>query len=408
MASVRIGTVSGLLKGVRILDVTTVLAGPFAAYQLTLLGADVIKVEVPGAGDLARDMGDDEYLKSELMGAAFLAQNTGKRSVAIDLKSERGRDIFTRLLKTSDVVLENMRPGVLARLGFSWEHMHELNPQLIYCAVSGFGQTGPLAGRAAYDQIIQGLAGMADVTGYPDQGPLRVGFPICDSLGGYAAAMAVSAALVRRARESVGSYLDISMLETALTAMGWVVSEQLITGQDARRHGNDNAASSPSGTFRTRKGLLNIAANTQTQFESLCEVCGRLDLVDDVRFRTRTERKRYRQELTAELESALVQRDAPEWEQLLATVSVPAGQVLTLEQALAQDQIRERGLVQEIDVDLPNRKSVSVLGSAVHVDGEALVHSRRSPRLGEHTESILVELGFTEAELEELRTENVI
>lgn len=399
---------SELLTGVRVLDITTVLAGPFAAYQLSLLGADVIKIEVPGVGDLARELGDDEYLKSEAMGAAFLAQNAGKRSLAVDLKSERGREIFTRLLMTSDVVLENMRPGVLTRLGFSWEHMHALNPQLIYCAVSGFGQTGPLAGRAAYDQIIQGLAGMADVTGHPDQEPLRIGFPVCDTLGGYAAAMAISAALVRRSRESVGSYLDISMLETALTAMGWVVSEELITGQQAGRHGNDNAASSPSGTFRTREGLLNIAANTQAQFESLCKVCEREDLLEDPRFRTRSERKLRRQELTEELESALAKRDALEWEEILASVSVPAGRVLTLQQALAQDQIRERGLVYDLDIDLPQRQTVSVLGSAVHVDGEALHNSLRPPRLGEHAVEILKGLGYTETEIEEFREQDVI
>ena len=399
---------SELLTGIRILDITTVLAGPFAAYQLGLLGADVIKIEVPGVGDLARDLGDDEYLKSEAMGAAFLAQNAGKRSLAVDLKSERGREIFTRLLMKSDVVLENMRPGVLARLGFSWEHMHELNPQLIYCAVSGFGQTGPLAGRAAYDQIIQGLAGMADVTGHPDQEPLRIGFPVCDTLGGYAAAMAISAALVRRSRESVGSYLDISMLETALTAMGWVVSEELITGQQAGRHGNNNAASSPSGTFRTREGLLNIAANTQAQFEALCKVCEREDLLEDPRFRTRSERKLYRQELTDELESALARRDALEWEETLASVSVPAGRVLTLQQALAQDQIRERELIYELDIDLPHRQTVSLLGSAVRVDGVALHHSLRPPRLSEHSALILNELGYTEIEIEEFRDQNII
>ena len=398
----------GLLEGVRVLDVTTVLAGPFAAYQLGLLGADVVKVEIPGAGDLARDMGDDEYLKSHSMGAAFVAQNSGKRSVTIDLKSAGGREVFARLVDHADVLVENMRPGVLDRLGFSWTVLHERNPALIYCAVSGFGQTGPLADRAAYDQIIQGLAGMAAITGEPDGGPLRVGFPICDTLGGYAAAMAISAALVRRGRDGVGTFLDVSMLETAVTAMGWAVSEQLITGKDARRHGNHNAASSPSGTFRTGDGLLNIAANTQVQFESVCRVVGRLDLVDDPRFATRMDRKRNRAALTVELESALAAKGSTEWEAELATVSVPAGLVLSLADALDQEQIRTRELIHEVELGLADRATVSVVGSGVHVDGVSLVPRSGPPTLGHDTEAVLYEIGFSADEIERLRDERAI
>ena len=398
----------GLLDGVRVLDVTTVLAGPFAAYQLSLLGADVVKVEVPGTGDLARDMGDDEYLKSEAMGAAFIAQNSGKRSITVDLKQEGGRAVFTRLVESSDVLLENMRPGVLERLGFSWTTLHERNPRLIYCAVSGFGQTGPLAGRAAYDQIIQGLAGMADITGEPDGGPLRVGFPICDTLGGYAAAMAISAALVRRSRDGIGSFLDVSMLETAITAMGWAVSEQLITGKEARRHGNHNAASSPSGTFRTGDGLLNIAANTQVQFESVCKVVGRTDLLSDPRFTTRLDRKRNRAALTAELESALASRGSRQWEAEFANVSVPAGLVLSLADVLNQEQIRTRALIHEVELGLTDRPTVSVVGSGIHVDGMSLAPSSGPPALGQDTEAVLHAIGFTADEIEELRDERAI
>lgn len=404
----RIDTVSGLLAGVRVLDVTTVLAGPFAAYQLSLFGADVVKVEIPATGDLAREMGEDAELVSLSMGASFIAQNAGKRSVTVDLKSDGGREVFARLVENSDVLLENMRPGVLARLGFSWETLSKLNPQLVYCAVSGFGQTGPLANRPAYDQIIQGLSGMCDVTGWPSDDPLRVGFPICDTLGGYVAAMAICAGLVRRSREGVGSALDVSMLESGITSMGWVTSEHLISGRTATRHGNHNAASSPSGTFRTGDGLLNIAANTQRQFESVCEVIGRADLISDERFLSRELRKRHRSLLTVELEVALGERAALEWEELLTEVSVPVGRVLSLGDAIGQEQIAARSFVHEVEVGLPGREYVSVLGSGVHVNGEALAPSLPPPRLGEHTDEILKELGFDVEEIVALREARAI
>jgi len=400
--------VTELLRGVRVLDLTTVLAGPFAAYQLSLMGAEIIKIEMPDSGDLARELGDDEDLKGEGMGASFLAQNAGKRSITVNLKSDDGARVFERLLQTSDVLLENMRPGVLDRLGFSWERIHEINPELIYCAVTGFGQNGPLAGRTAYDQIIQGLAGMASVTGFPSDAPLRVGFPICDTLGGFAASTAICAALAKRSTDRTGCFLDVSMLETALTAMGWVVSEQLIAGHAAGRHGNDNAASSPSGTFQTGDGPINIATNTQRQFESLCRVCGRSDLVTDPRFLTREDRKRNRNALNSELDTALSERSATEWEKLLAEVSVPAGRILTLDEALNQEQIKVRQLVHDVRVDLPGRSVVKVLGSGVHVDGEALSPTSPPPRLGEHTLTILAELGYSSEEIEGLHARNAI
>lgn len=399
---------AGLLAGVRVLDLTTVLAGPFAGYQLGLLGADVIKIENPRGGDLARDMGEDRDLAGAGLGAPFLAQNADKRSVTLDLKNEDGRRVFTRLLAWADVLVENMRPGALSRLGYSPEAIAEINPRLVYCAVSGFGATGPLAGRAAYDQIIQGLAGMADITGRPEDGPLRVGFPVCDTLGGYVAALAVCAALVRREREGVGAYLDVSMLESALTAMGWATSEHLISGRPGSRHGNDNAASSPSGSFRASDRLLNIAANTQRQFESLCLACGRPDLLDDPRFVTRELRKRHRAELTVELEVTLKTRTAHEWEEVLAERDVPAAPVLTLEEALSQEQVADRGLVHSTPLDAPGRTSASVFGSAIHVDGRPLGPAGPAPRLGEHTDAVLAEAGFSDEEISLLRASGAL
>lgn len=400
---------SKLLAGIRVLDLTTVLAGPFAAYQLSLFGAEVLKIEMPVTGDLSREIGDNERLRKMQMGASFLAQNAGKKSVTVNLKTSGGREVLSRLAADADVLLENMRPGVLTRLGFPWSYLRELNPRLVYCALSGFGQTGPLAGRPAYDQIVQGLAGMSDVTGSPAGGPLRVGFPICDTVGGLAAAMAVCAALARRAADGQGCSLDVSMLETALTSMGWVVSNHLIAGRTPERLGNENPTSAPSGTFDTGEGALNIATNTQRQFEALCKVADCSHLVADTRFLSRGERKENRAALRGELEKALLRRSAKEWEVLLSEASVPAGRLLTVDEALHQDQIRARGLLHEVPLESDQLdEAVTVLGNGVHVDGSALAPSCAPPRLGEHTDSILAEAGFTSKEIASLRATHAI
>lgn len=400
---------TGPLAGIRVLDLTTVLAGPFAAYQLSLLGADVIKIEEPEHGDISRELGSESDLRSAHMGASFVAQNAGKRSVTVNLKTPGGKQILERLVAVSDVLLENMRPGVLARLGFAWTRLHDLNRQLVYCALSGFGQSGPLATRPAYDQIIQGLAGMADVTGHPDGGPLRAGFPVCDTMGGLAAALAVCAALAGRARTGEGSFVDVSMLDTALTGMGWVVSDYLIAGRVPGRYGNENATSAPSGTLRTGDGDLNIAANTEVQFQAICAVCERPDLLRDERFTTREDRKRHREELREELEKTLAGRPAADWEQLLSAAGVPTGRVLTVPEALAQDQVRARELVHHVPVPGSEpARSVPILGSGIRIDDSPLAPSLPPPRLGQHSTEVLVDLGYAAEEIESLRSEGAI
>ena len=372
------------LSGIRVLDLTNVLAGPYCSYQLMLLGAEVLKVEIPGQGDLARRLGPDPGLNEAALGASFLAQNAGKKSVELDLKDPAAREAFTGLVREADVLLENFRAGVLDRLGFGWPSLRSLNPRLVYCAISGFGQTGPMRQAPAYDQIIQGLSGMMAVTGTPRTAPLRVGFPVCDTVGGLMAALAIAAALAGRARTGQGCFLDVSMLEAAISAMGWTVSNYLVSGVPPEPMGDQNATAAPSGTFDAADGPLNIAANRQEQFETLCQQVGRAGLAADPRFADREARKRNRDALNEELNAALRTRTALEWERVLGAAGVPAARILTVPQATGLAQLGHRGFFTELPYPDDSGRTLRVSGNGVLVDGEPLRPTGPPPLLGQH------------------------
>jgi crotonobetainyl-CoA:carnitine CoA-transferase CaiB-like acyl-CoA transferase len=399
---------AGLLAGTRVLDLTNVLAGPFCCYQLAQLGAEVIKVEVPGAGDLARQLGADPELNRRGMGASFLAQNAGKRSLALNLKSAKGRAAFGRLVATSDVLVENFRPGVMERLGLGYPALKAVKRDLVYCAISGFGQDGPLKFNPAYDQIIQGLCGVMSVTGDAQSAPLRVGYPVADTMGGMTAAFAIAAALFRRERTGEGELIDVSMLESSLVAMGWAVSNWLIAGVKPEPMGNENMTASPSGTFRAGEGLLNIAANKQEQFETLARLIGRDDLVADPRFAGREDRKRRRAELKREIEQALAATSAQEWSALLNKNGVPAGEVLDVPSALDHPQVVERKLVKSFDAVPGVDRPVRVVRCGFRLASGDPQPRSAPPALGADTQALLAELGFSQHEVDELAHEGAI
>ena len=397
-----------ILEGVRVLDLTNVLAGPFCCYQLAQLGADVIKVEMPRSGDLARQLGADSELNKSLMGASFLAQNAGKRSATINLKSSAGKEVFRRLVATADVVVENFRPGVMERLSLGYAALKSIKPNLIYCAISGFGQDGPLKDNPAYDQIVQGLSGVMSVTGDKQTAPLRVGFPVADTIGGITAAFSIAAALFRRERSDRGEFIDVSMLEATLVTLGWVVSNWLIAGAMPEPMGNENMTASPSGTFRTGAGLLNISSNKQEQFESLCGLIGRPDLVRDPRYADREDRKKRRYELKTEIEAALATKPAREWAPLLNEHGVPAGEVLSVPDVLEHPQVTGRGLIKRFPTAPGVDREIAVVRSGFRLASGDPAPATPPPSLGADTETILAELGYDPGAVASLRNDGAV
>jgi crotonobetainyl-CoA:carnitine CoA-transferase CaiB-like acyl-CoA transferase len=377
------------LSGVRVLDLTTVLAGPYCTYQLALMGAEVIKVEMPGVGDLTRKVGADVELNKLGLGSSFLAQNSGKKSVEINLRSPEGRGKARELAAESDVLVANFRPGVLERHRLGWHELHELNPRLVYCTISGFGQAGPMRDRQAYDQIIQGLSGIMSVTGTGEIGPLRAGFPVCDTASGLMAAFAISSALAGRATTGIGACLDVSMLEASVSAMAWTISNYTIGSAEPRATGNQNPTNAPSGTFSTADGTINLVVNSQQHYLVLCDVLKRPDLADDRRFADLDGRKTNRAALNREIEAELSARSSAEWEELFTRRGVPAARILTVPEMVELDQLRERGFFAE--VRLPNRddRPIRVSSNGVLVDGEPLHPTSDPPALGQHNEEIL-------------------
>jgi CoA:oxalate CoA-transferase len=395
-----------LLEGIRVLDLTNVLAGPFATQHLALCGAEVIKIENPIDGDLARKLGIVNEYNKKLMGTSFLAQNANKKSLTINMKFEEGKEIFRKMVKESDVVVENFRPGVMARLGFSYEKLSEINPKIIYCAISGFGQTGPDAFKPAYDQIIQGLSGVMAINGDETLNPLRAGFPVCDTVGGVNAAFAIMGALYYREKTGKGQFIDIAMLDSIMPYMGWVAANLLIGGQQPVLMGNDNFTAAPSGTFITKDGYINIAANKQEQWHDLCDILGVPELREDLRFKERDTRKKNRKELTPIIEEKLKTKETSCWAKVLNEKGIPSGEILSLESALNQEQVKHRRTLKKINT--PGIGVISLFNLTAKFDKTTAEVETPPPTLGQHTEELMKQFSYSDEDIKSYKERGII
>jgi len=395
-----------LLAGIRVLDLTNVLSGPFATLHLALLGAEVVKIENPVEGDLARKLGCLPELNDKLMGTSFLAQNANKKSLTLNLKAPEAKEIFRTLAKTADVVVENFRPGVMDRLGVGCEGLRALNPRLIYCAISGFGQTGPDALKPAYDQIIQGLSGVMAVNGDERLNPLRCGFPVCDTVGGVNATFAIMAALYDRERTGEGQFIDIALLDSIMPLMGWVAANLLIGGQQPQLLGNDNFTAAPSGTFVTKDGYINIAANKQEQWEAVADELGVSELKTDPRFQKRDARKKNRKALTPLLETKLKENTTEHWVEALNAKGVPSGAILSLEASLMQPQVAHRETLATVQAEgIGELRLFNLTALFEKTPGKV---ETPPPTLGQHTDEILGGIGYTKDEIAQFKQKGIV
>jgi crotonobetainyl-CoA:carnitine CoA-transferase CaiB-like acyl-CoA transferase len=383
------------LAGLRVLELTQVMAGPFCGQVLADMGADVVKVEPADGGDSTR-----RSLGFRMKGedtAAFLAVNRNKRSLALDLKDPRHQAVLHRLVRDADVVLENYRPGVAARLGADWQTLSALNPRLVYASVSGFGQTGPYAQRPGYDLIAQGLAGLMSVTGEPDGDPVKCGVPVGDLAAGLFCAVAILSAVIARERTGRGQRIDTSLFECALALSIWETAELWATGRVPHALGSAHRLTAPYQALRTRDGHITVGGNTDALWRRLCDAIGRPELVDDPRFATNDDRMANRPALEAELESALTARGTGDWVAALTEAGVPCGPIHDYRQVFEDAHTQAREM--ELRIDHPVEGEIRALGIPIKLSDTPGSVRRPAPLLGEHTAEVLREAGFDEAEI---------
>ncbi|MFN0182477.1 MAG: CaiB/BaiF CoA transferase family protein [Aquabacterium sp.] len=406
--------VTGPLRGIRVLDLARVLAGPFSMQNLGDLGADIIKVERPGVGDESRHWGPpfmaDAQGQPTRESAYFLSANRNKRSVAIDFTKPDGQALVRQLAETADVCVENFKVGDLARYGLDYATLSKLNPRLIYCSVTGFGQDGPYAERPGYDYLFQGLSGLMSVTGERDDrpggGPQRVGVPIVDMFTGMYASVAILAALRHRDLSGEGQHLDISLMGAVMSLCGGHLSNYMISGKMPVRTGNVSPNIMPYGVFPCSDGPMIVASANQGQFRAFCKALGHPEWADDPRFITNGARIENQEVLNRLFSAVTVQRSRAEWDQILLDSGVPAGPINNFGQALAHPQVQH--LQSRIGLPHPSGVDAPGIASPMRFSKSPVSYRRPPPMLGQHTREVLAELGLDEATLADLARSGAI
>jgi crotonobetainyl-CoA:carnitine CoA-transferase CaiB-like acyl-CoA transferase len=391
--------------GIRILDFTRYVAGPFGTYQMALLGADVIKVE-PKAGDDMRHSQMSKEWAAKGLGPSFMGINSNKRSLTLDLQKPKAIEIVKRLVKDTDIVWENFRPGIMDRFGLGYEALKQINPRLIYCAVSGFGQNGPERGTAAFDGKLQAMSGIMSITGHEDKGPTRAGFALCDTIGAMTAAFAVSSALYQRTVTGEGQFVDVSMLDAALSFISGQVAEYTVTGHIHRQFGNLSSTGKVTGNrFKAGEGDLMLAVMTERQFANLMKGLGREDALTDPRFADWPSRSKHEPELRAIIEDALVSDSAKNWEQRLTAVDVPCAGIWAISEIVRHPQLAHRDVLQKVQSD---EGELTLVGSGFRLAHGGGSIDRPPPRIGEHNAEILAEAGYDAGEIAAFKEEGVV